>query len=985
MASRFLTDAERDRYSKYPSEIPEEDLIKFFTLPTPDLSIIPIKSKEYNRLALALQLCTLRYMGFIPSDLTLAPEPTLKYLSNQLKIEITSIKDYGKRIKTRNEHLNLVKNHLGFSRFSFQDREKLTLDLEKYALEKDKPSYLLHIAIESLYQSKIIRPGISTLEEIVSRAKENANQKVFELLSPMLDKQVKCFLDDLLIEDSALKYIPFNWLKRKALANTPDYLLETTEKLNYLEQHNVHQYILTMINPSRLKSMFIYAKKSTSQSLSKIRVIRRYPVLIAFVYQSYIDLCDLLIDIFDGCLTKAHDSSKKELDQYKKTIHRKTNTKAKLFKTLAQLILNEQIEDQKLRERIYKTIPKEDLEQALSDCEKLIRPDDDNYFDFLNKRYSYIRRFAPAFLKALNFKSNHTNSIIQGIAIINELNENNKRKLPEKTPIDFVPSKWKSYVQDKSGNLDRHFYELCLLSELQGTLKSGEIYLDKSIRYADPESYLLDKDSWKEIEQQICEQINLPLDAQSRLNIRVEEVQQRYKRVDKMLGNDGKVRMEGDQLIISPIEAMEEPESLKTLNRLINQRLPRIDLSDLLIEVDRWTNFSSFFDHAGGSHKLPENHLKQLYASIIAQGTNLGISRMAQIASVSYKLLSWTSDWYIREETLKKAIDSVTNYIYHLPLSHFWGNGSFSSSDAQIFQVSGKIRNAGYKSRALGPNELIEFYSWTSDQYSQYGNKVKPSRIRDSSYVLDAILENETELQIAEHTTDTAGYTYIIFALFDLLGMKFSPRIKDLRDQSLFRVDNTKFKSIESRIKGTIRLDFIVNHWEEFKRVAGSLKTGKVTASLYISKLQAYPRKNIITRVLQEYGKLIKTNFILEYLEDEQYRRHIHAQLNKGEALNGLRQFLSFANERIIRKKQLEEQTNHNSCLTLLADAVIAWNTVYMTAIIEQLIEEEYQIKEEDIARISPARYEHINPYGKLLFDIEKERNRIGLRPLRRD
>ena len=92
-------------------------------------------------------------------------------------------------------------------------------------------------------------------------------------------------------------------------------------------------------------------------------------------------------------------------------------------------------------------------------------------------------------------------------------------------------------------------------------------------------------------------------------------------------------------------------------------------------------------------------------------------------------------------------------------------------------------------------------------------------------------------------------------------------------------------------------------------RVAGSLKRGWVTSSLLIGKLQSYPRKNRLTRALQEYGRLVKTIFILRYLESEQLRRRIHAQLNKGEALHGLREFLLFFAETrgTLRKKQEEE------------------------------------------------------------------------------
>jgi hypothetical protein len=77
----------------------------------------------------------------------------------------------------------------------------------------------------------------------------------------------------------------------------------------------------------------------------------------------------------------------------------------------------------------------------------------------------------------------------------------------------------------------------------------------------------------------------------------------------------------------------------------------------------------------------------------------------------------------------------------------------------------------------------VTFYTWTADQFSQYGTKVIPATVRDATYVLDEILDNETELPILEHTTDTAGYTEIVFAQFDLLGLQFSPRIRDLGDE----------------------------------------------------------------------------------------------------------------------------------------------------------------------------------------------------------
>jgi TnpA family transposase len=62
-----------------------------------------------------------------------------------------------------------------------------------------------------------------------------------------------------------------------------------------------------------------------------------------------------------------------------------------------------------------------------------------------------------------------------------------------------------------------------------------------------------------------------------------------------------------------------------------------------------------------------------------------------------------------------------------------------------------------------------------------------------------------------EHTTDTAGYTELVFAMFDLLGLQFSPRIKDLGSQRLYRADRDfKYQHLESLLSGTIKTDKIL-------------------------------------------------------------------------------------------------------------------------------------------------------------------------------
>jgi len=328
----------------------------------------------------------------------------------------------------------------------------------------------------------------------------------------------------------------------------------------------------------------------------------------------------------------------------------------------------------------------------------------------------------------------------------------------------------------------------------------------------------------------------------------------------------------------------------------------------------------------------------------------------------------------------------MVNYHHRLPLSWAWGGGLLSSSDGQRFPVSGKVRIATPLPRYFGYGEGVTFYTWTSDQLSQYGIKVSPSTIRDATYVLDEILNNETELPILEHATDTAGFTDLIFALFDLLGLRFSPRLRDIGSLTLYRLESTdlsRFPKLKNQVTGLVRRQRILEHWDNLLRVAGSLKLGWVTASLFVQKLQAFPQQNTLTRALQEYGHLIRTLHILRWYDDEDGRRRINRQLNKGEAIHSLRSAIRVANKGELRRKQEEALTNQAGCLNLVTNAVILWNTVYMAAAIEQLKQEGYPIRDGDLAHVWPTRHAHINFYGHYYFNIEKAQQQQGLRSLR--
>ena len=713
---------------------------------------------------------------------------------------------------------------------------------------------------------------------------------------------------------------------------------------------------------------------------------RRYPILLAFLKQTLIDTIDEAVDLYDRCLQEAYSRAGRELDEFRISVAKSANEKVNLFQTIGEIILDHAVEDSRLRSVIYQKIAPEKLRTAVDECEDISRPLDDSYFDLLGTRYSNLRQFAPRFLETFEWRAaDDDEPLLEAITVLRELNAARLRKVPDDSPHEFIPAKWLPYVMLENGQYSRRYYELCLLWEIRTALRNGKLWIEGSRRYTDPETYLIPPGRWLEIKAEACRLMKVSEDGAARLEMKTVEFRAAADSLARHLAGQDTVRIEDGELIVGPQEAEGRSASCQELEEMIAERLPRIDLPALLIEVDGWLNFTGALRHAGGGASRREEILELLHASLLAQSGNFGLTQMARMSGFNHQQLFWVTHWHLREETLREATTMMVNYHHHLPLSRLLGGGTLSSSDGQRFPVAVKTANATPLPKYYGYGRGLTFYTWTSDQSSQFGTKPIPSTTRDATFVLDEVLDNETELPLFTHATDTAGYTELIFCLFDLLGYQFAPRLRDLGDQTLYRVDpEADFGAVNQLLTGRFHPEWFLDQWDDMLRLAGSLKMGWVTASLLIGKLNAMPKQNTLVRAMQEYGRLIKTNFILRYLCNPEFRRQIHRQLNKGEALHALRRYLTVAQEGQIRKRYPDDQLNQAHCLNLVTNAVVVWNTVYIWEAIEQLKREGRQIDEEDMKHLSPARYEHINVYGRYFFPVREEMSRKGLRSLRK-
>jgi TnpA family transposase len=267
----------------------------------------------------------------------------------------------------------------------------------------------------------------------------------------------------------------------------------------------------------------------------------------------------------------------------------------------------------------------------------------------------------------------------------------------------------------------------------------------------------------------------------------------------------------------------------------------------------------------------------------------------------------------------------------------------------------------------------VTLLTHTADNYLQFSQQAIPCRLREATFVLDGLKEHDTELDPKTCYTDTHGYTEVVIATAALLGFELAPRIRDIKDQTLYKMDRRrKYPHLDPLLTGTIRPYLIRHAWDDVVRVLASIHTRAVSPSLILDRLGSYVRQNSIYQALVEIGRVQKTIFILRCLDDEQLRRRMRRELNKGEASHDLSRFLCFGKDGVVRGYELKDQMHTFSCLAVLHNAVVAWNTQHLAQLIEQLRTEGHVVDEQDLRQISPLLRKHINSFGRYHFNLDR-------------
>jgi TnpA family transposase len=664
---------------------------------------------------------------------------------------------------------------------------------------------------------------------------------------------------------------------------------------------------------------------------------------------------------------------------------------ALLLRDIGLLVLDHTTPDHLLRGEIFKRVPRQRIEQAIAPVGELARPPENDLApEALLSRYSMVRQFLPLLLEAITPQATHGGRAV--LAAWEFLRRMERAATPamHEAPLRIVTPAWRRLVLRPDRTIDRRAYTFCVLQAMHSALKRRDLYVTPSQRWGDPRAQLLTAQAWQAQRTQACRMLGLHEQPAPVLERLAQELDVAYRRTADNLPTNAAVHIERthgrDELVLSGLDKLDEPPSLLALKTQVAQRLPRVELPELLLEVQAWTGFASDFTHVNEHGARADDLPISACAVLLAEAYNIGLEPLVrpEIPALTRARLAWIQQSYLRADTLTAANARLVNMHASLPLTKALGGGELASADGLRFVVPVRSIHAAANPRYFGRGKGVTYLNYTSAGSIGFFGFVVPGTLRDSMVILDGLLEQHTSLRPTTLVTDSASYSDIVFGLFMLLGYRFCPRLADPGDTRFYRINPTaNYGPLNGIARHRVNTDLIARNWDDLLRVAGSLKLGVVSAHDLMHTFQGSGRHSSLARALAEYGRMGKTLHLLDLVDDELYRRSLLIQVNTGERRHGLARTVFRGRRGHLRQAYREGQEDQLGALGLVLNAIVVWNTRYMGLALDELRRMCMRIDAADVERLSPLVHHHIHLEGRYTFMLPEQLASGELRPLR--
>ncbi len=907
----------------------------------------------------------------------------LEYIKNRYDLEEIVINIPR---NTLQRYKKIIKEYLNIQEYGTFAKESLEQEAIKLANNFTHRKKIFFSLVDLSKRLNIEIPSYTELSRIISKALNVQEKEITDKLESWLNDDRLKELDEFLDKNEEYKN-RYNLMSYKRLEHSTrkgkiqsSILKFQTIKFKYKSNKEIIESV--GITPKIAEYYSKWIEKSQVSQVMQKKEVNIYFLLLSFVYYQFLIRSDNLMDRFISVVQSAKSSV---LRAEKDFIYADAPSKNRVIESLKELNLsilneislitkNENLSATKKVERIEEILELKNKEFKRFDS---VENQESCKYKFIEQKSISLQGKLSSIVKEVEFDENASNTnLIKAIEYFKRVDGNIKRDAPK----EFLTKEEQEIVFGEKFKVS--LYKALFFFAVSDGVKSGALNLKYSYRYQNFDRYLIDKDEWDSNKSEILNSNEMQhLKSMSELLKPIEEKLDRSfettnRRIIKELNTNFTFKNNSFTLKTPRVERDE--------NDNISEYFPKnsyLSIIDVLRTINQKTGFLNLLTYFNPNYnsKIDSN---LLFATIVGYGCNINISKMNKISKgINPNQLENTKLWYFTVENTMESNDRIIEFMNDIEVVKLLRENediNHTSSDGQKFNIKSSIdsMNAGYSFKYFGTGKGVSVYTFIDESHRLFYSKVINAQERESGYVLDGLMSNEV-IKSDIHSTDTHGYSEVIFAITHLLGFSFAPRIKNFKEQHLYSFKYPKeYKGLGYKIlpKRKIKVDLIKESWDEILRFIATIKSRKTTASQLLHRLTSYSKQHKLYRALKEFGKIIKTDFLLQYIDDVELRQRIEKQLNKVENSNKFSKAVFFGNNSEFQVSTTEEQNIANNCKRLIQNSVILWNYLYISKKIEDT--KSYEEREQIIKAIknsSIIHWSHINFYGEYDFTNRKK------------
>lgn len=891
--------------------------------------------------------------------------------------------------QTRHAQQKKILHLYGFQACGSRERAALMARAAQVVRLSAKPVFLFRNLLQHLESRRIVVPGYSFMQDVVSQALAAERSRLTGLLADGLDTTTVEALDDLYMGQDGYAITPLKHDPKDFSLRETKLEIARSQSLDALYQKA--KAILPELGISN-DSVAYYAALVDYYTVQKLQqlpsgIARLY--ILCFLSQRYRQINDNLVNGLIHQVRKVNVAARECAEQHVLAFEQQGHGSGERIERILNLFLDSSIDDSvsfgEVKRRAFGILESAQLARAAQYIGA-------RGLDTAAIEWEFAASFAPSFkpllrplLLQLPLASHDANdSLMEAVVFLRESINKGKslaRVSFEQMPKAFIPHNVKAYIYrtDADGHRSIHAdrYELLVYRLLRNRLEAGDIYVSDSLRFRSFDEDLIPKAVWTRDRERILEEIDAPLMSSPMAEILrdlEEELEAKYGEVNWRIwsGENTHVKLRkkksGEVAWTLPYVGEEE-----TVNNPFFDDLPQMHIAPLLQFVDLRCQCLDAFSHILQRYAKTPLDRNAVVACLIAFGTNIGLGKMGAISDLSYQTLFTASSSFLRPETVREANDRVSNATAKLPIFQHYKIDDIvhSSSDGQKFETQIHTTRSRHSPKYFGLKKGITNYTGVAN-HVPFNARIIGANESESHYVYDLLANNTTDIQPSAHSTDTHGTNEVNFAICSTFGFQFAPRYRDFRSKMGTLVGfqhPTKYDpDFLLRPSSKVNTKLILAEEDNIKHVFASLATKVTSQSVIIGKLSSYARKNRTKKALWELDNVHRSLYLLNYVDSSRLRRNVQKALNRGESYHKLIRAVSYANAGRLRVRTDIEQQLWSECSRFLANCVIHYNACILSELL-RYAEGKIDLDMADrIKRISPVSWKHINFYGEYAF-----------------